>query len=714
MIRLRHFGRLRAVTLVILAAAPLPVHAQRPQLLENSVVAVCTWQGVNSLWGSDANWSCGHAPNSTDDVVIGAAGAAPVLSSSTTVKGVSLNGNSLTVNTSAVLNVDGAFTVEGDATVTVSGAINMSLMQVTAGTLQTNGNWNGDVEVALPATLRLQANMTIPGDIVVYGTLDDRLPSNSTLFFGGTVFRNDGAVRMNTVKFSRPGAQTVVGTGEWSGVGQLRTVSGSTTTLANDLTLETELYIEGDSSFDLGDHTLTMNGASLYSMCLYSAEPSRLLGTGLLRLQGTVALDGCVEIHPNVGVITGTATVSASPAVISGTVSVLEGAALEVTTAFVTVQGNATVSGTLSGTNADSTVTFYGDQFTNDGAVGLNHLTFAGTAQTLAGSGYFVKDSTATVRNGTTLTLGCDHQMGEVWVESGGTFDIAGRKMGVSGSGLFPPLTVAGTLEADGSTITYNGVETQTLASANVHYHHLIISNTVAVKTGHGDAAITGDFTNQGNFLPEFSTVTFDGAAPQAIRGSAAAFHDLTIDNAAGVNLQTDASVKGTLTLDGDLFTGDHVLTASGTSAGAFDVFGNVRRTDLALGQARSFGNPSIALAFDAGTPPAEITITLSPSPPANLPGSVLRNYKIAATGGSGYRASLRLHYRDSELKGVTEDSLYLWRSADGLKNWRVQSRELWDQTDNWVETDGVNVFSAWALAGPGQQADVYLPVVVR
>lgn len=32
--------------------------------------ATCTWTGSNSYWDNVSNWSCGHVPTSSDDVVI--------------------------------------------------------------------------------------------------------------------------------------------------------------------------------------------------------------------------------------------------------------------------------------------------------------------------------------------------------------------------------------------------------------------------------------------------------------------------------------------------------------------------------------------------------------------------------------------------------------------------------------------------------------------
>lgn len=63
----------------------------------------------------------------------------------------------------------------------------------------------------------------------------------------------------------------------------------------------------------------------------------------------------------------------------------------------------------------------------------------------------------------------------------------------------------------------------------------------------------------------------------------------------------------------------------------------------------------------------------------------------------SGYTATLRLHYLDSELNGNTESQLQLWRNNG--TNWTMQGVTNRNTVDNWVEYAGVTQFSPWAIS---------------
>lgn len=170
----------------------------------------------------------------------------------------------------------------------------------------------------------------------------------------------------------------------------------------------------------------------------------------------------------------------------------------------------------------------------------------------------------------------------------------------------------------------------------------------------------------------------------------------------ASATLGSDLTVGGPLNLTaGDIITGSNVLTHNGTSAGATDVVGNVRRTDLGA-TARSFGNPNNQLSFQTGTAPTEMTVNLVKNVPTGAglgyPGAVKRTYTITPTGGSGYTATLRLHYNDSDLNGNAEALLDFWRFNGA--SWSRVTKTLADPiVDNWIQTSAVTQFSPWTIA---------------
>jgi hypothetical protein len=167
------------------------------------------------------------------------------------------------------------------------------------------------------------------------------------------------------------------------------------------------------------------------------------------------------------------------------------------------------------------------------------------------------------------------------------------------------------------------------------------------------------------------------------------------------VTIGADATVNNTLTLtNGDLRTGLFTLTMppTATSTGATDVLGNVRRTGFTTSNTLSFGNPFNTIRFTSGTPPADVTVTLIKQPPGDFSNATRRTYTITPNGGSGWAATLRLHYQDAELNGNGEATLGLWRKSAAWANLGANTRNA---TDNWVELTGIAQFSPWVISGP-------------
>jgi hypothetical protein len=124
---------------------------------------------------------------------------------------------------------------------------------------------------------------------------------------------------------------------------------------------------------------------------------------------------------------------------------------------------------------------------------------------------------------------------------------------------------------------------------------------------------------------------------------------------------------------------------------------GTVTRTGGPFGLiSLTFGNPNNIITFTgAGTRPTTMTVAMAKAAPATYAAAVQRNYTMSQTGGSGFTATVRLHYLDSELNGnIPEANLGLrrLRTADG--HWvaappppGVPTR---DGAANWVEATGV------------------------
>ncbi|MCA1594264.1 MAG: C25 family cysteine peptidase, partial [Acidobacteria bacterium] len=182
----------------------------------------------------------------------------------------------------------------------------------------------------------------------------------------------------------------------------------------------------------------------------------------------------------------------------------------------------------------------------------------------------------------------------------------------------------------------------------------------------------------------------------------------------ASATFGSDVTVNGTLNLtSGDInMSGTNTLTMPKTAAttGNTDVVGNVRRTGfvngLAATDAESFGNPNNQISFQTGTPPPDVTVSLAKSRPTGngfgFPNAVNRTYTITPNGGTGYTATLRLHYLDSDLSGTPavgeEAALDFWRFSG--TTWQRVSKVTADPaTGNWIESPAVTQFSPWTMA---------------
>ena len=170
--------------------------------------------------------------------------------------------------------------------------------------------------------------------------------------------------------------------------------------------------------------------------------------------------------------------------------------------------------------------------------------------------------------------------------------------------------------------------------------------------------------------------------------------------------LTASTTVNGTLALtSGDLITGANTVTQPATtpisSTGTGDVVGTVIRSGTFVsGTAYTFGNPSNQIARTGGTSPTSISVKLVKSVPAAKANAVTRTYTVTPTGGSGYTATVRLHYLDAELNGNLESALELWHLSG---TWTSQGQDSRDATANWVEKTGVALATLsgdWTIAG--------------
>jgi hypothetical protein len=77
---------------------------------------------------------------------------------------------------------------------------------------------------------------------------------------------------------------------------------------------------------------------------------------------------------------------------------------------------------------------------------------------------------------------------------------------------------------------------------------------------------------------------------------------------------------------------------------------------------------------------------------------SISRYYEVFPTNNSGLNATLKFKYLDSELNGLNESTLTLWKQ-EGASAYTDQGAESRDVNTNFVQKSGINSFSNWTLA---------------
>ena len=641
------------------------------------------------------------------------------------------NGGTLSVGNFTLTLVNGFSniygTVTGIGTVRTHGTVRVSNygtftpnLEIISDTTEIFGTFGGTIDVASGAILEVYYHSSYPfianENVTVNGTITEDL-SSSTFDFDGATLTNNGTVGVKTY-FDRGGAQTMTGSGSFTSSAYVR--SGSTITLGSDHQMK-QVYIYSGGTMSVGSFTLTLSNG-------YSTNYGTVSGTGTVRTQGTGRISNYGIFNPSLEVISDTTEAFGT---FNGAITVAPVATLESyysSSNPLVANGDVTVNGTISEGSSSSTFDFDGATLTNNGAVGVKTYFDRGGVQTLTGSGIF--NGSAYVRSGSTLTFGSDHQMRLVSIYPGGALDITGRYLYLSASGT--PLINNGTLTTTGSTIIYNGTTAQTVATTNVDYSSLGIDDLIGVsltsaETVPGTLFLTKGVFTIGSYLtmgegatisrgagslsavPTFGTsvnVEYTGSSSittsYELPTSTTALANLTFNNSGGVFLDVDVMVNRTLALtSGDIRTGAYTLSMppAGTSTGNADVVGNVKRIGpFSSSTAYSFGNPLVTINFSAGgSLPTDVVIALNKEAPADFLVAVTREYTVTPNGGSGFAATLRLHYLDLELNGNEEEILDLWR-FDGAQ-WSLQPKTASNTTNNWLERSGVSAFSRWTIA---------------
>ncbi len=499
------------------------------------------WTGaVSTDWFNTGNWSSNSVPTSAGDVIIP---AAP--SNQPQINAAGAACNKITIETGASLTMSGAtaytLSVAGDwinngtfnrgiGTVDFAGT---NSYQEIGGTATTSFNIlkvsKGARDRILEATAPITLNAASNPLVITSGTF--KLSSASTLspFTSGPSL--DG-----TAGFWNNGGTINAGNYSWTlNAGLLRISAGTVNVGTNS----------GNGITYLNNGTLIMEGGALNIAGRFS--PNSGTSTGTFTQSGGVIAVNTVgststsrapfELNTGVPFTTNGGTIAIRRASSNTTADIIIlSTTYEVTGGMLQIGDASTPTGQTIRIN--STAPIYNL---------VVNATNSPTAQLVA--------NPLTVKNDVTI--------------AGGTLNANGLTMNVGGN-----WTNNGTFNHGNGAVRFNGSGAQAIGGSSISSFFDIFFEVSSSVTGPaGNMNVAGNWTNNGSYIHNGGTVTFNGAAAQTIGGSVdTTFAYLTINNtsadSAGVSLGRNTTVNNQLTLtDGLLKVAAYDLTL-GTAAG--------------------------------------------------------------------------------------------------------------------------------------------------
>jgi len=313
------------------------------------------------------------------------------------------------------------------------------------------GNVSADDLQLNDAQINISGNITAVSAIATVSGVNE-------INFSGQIFANNSSVACR-VAFSRNGAQTITGTGLWTG--NVRIVNNSTTTLANDVTFSgNSLTIDFNSIFNLNGNTFTKSSGSYNDSAGGTTN-----GPGLFRIEGGVTLTGGTTGLLNAPVEVTSGTNIADSSVFGSTMTVTGGRIRIGQT--VTINGNITNNAIIENSTANPTLIFKGSTLTNNTSTFIiTNLHFGGTTQLITGT-TSIGSPNISVLSGSTTTLGSSQNWQNLIIngtlDHGAGFNLAAGPITINNGGVLRnfgtgDLTLENTLTNNaGGTVNFNG-----------------------------------------------------------------------------------------------------------------------------------------------------------------------------------------------------------------------------------------------------------------
>ena len=323
--------------------------------------------------------------------------------------------------------------------------------------------------------------------------------------------------------------------------------------------------------------------------------------------------------------------------------------------------GNVTVDAgaTLSSYTVPSYNLFIYGNITNNGTItGAGLINFQSGGHTLQGTGIWTTN--ANLLSGSIVTLGSDHKMLSVNINSGATFDISNYTLKFTASN---PITQNGTLTTTNSTVEYNGVALQSISTTNITYGGLRINNPAG-------ATLLGDITIPDTLSVILGDLNLNGRV-------------ITLTPTAYMKETPDNTVFGTT---GHIITTRNISSPSNLNVGGM---GAILTESSNLGSTVIRRAHTVQTGLNGGT-------------------SIKRYYDITPTNNSGLNATLVFKYDDSELNGKPEPTLKLFSSTNSGTNWLYMGGSV-NIATNEITLPGLTAFSRWSACSSHVSASISL-----
>mgnify|MGYP003384325531 CR=1 FL=1 len=182
--------------------------------------------------------------------------------------------------------------------------------------------------------------------------------------------------------------------------------------------------------------------------------------------------------------------------------------------------------------------------------------------------------------------------------------------------------------------------------------------------------------------------------------------NNLIIGNSTTPLLNSALNVEGNLILESNLDLNGQIITL-GSSANLIENNGLLSGASGSIVTTRDLSNISAENVANLGATitstenMGSTTITRSHTPSGN-PTGISRQFDISPTNNSALNASLTIDYNDSELNGLSELDLALYKSENAGITWYEQSGYQLDTVNNQLTLTSVDSFSSWTAAKSG------------